>query len=92
MSLEGRNELSTPWHSESKAGLGGRKAIEEEGKCRKMGVSDGLGPAVSSSRHRGCARPRSPPAMVGATAVQHRAASQRRPVLPFSIQFIARHL
>jgi len=37
----------------AEVGSAGGKPSEEEGKCRKMGVSDGLGPAVSSSRHRG---------------------------------------
>lgn len=78
--------------AKAEAGSAGGKPSKEEGKCRKMGVSDGLGPAVSSSRHSGRARPHSLPALVGATAMQHRAALQRRPVLPFSIQVIAQCL
>ena len=38
------------------------------------------------------ARPRSLLALVRATAVQHKAALQRHPVLSFSIQFIAQCL
>lgn len=53
----------------------GEKSSEEEGKCRKMGVSDGLGPKLvplGAEADKGMLAP----GMVRAMAERHRAAWQ----------------